>query len=137
MERLAGRLAWALGGRSKISGDRISNLAGRLAAVQPGHKLRLARQKVSAAAGRLEAMSYRSVLGRGFSVTRRPAGPILRSAGEISDGEPIETELIDGRIASVVTGRRRPQSLANAEPTKPRKKKRQEKPDPGQPRLFD
>ena len=47
-------------------------------------------------------MSYRSVLTRGFSVTRGPAGGILRSAADAVAGERVETELADGRFRSRV-----------------------------------
>ena len=46
-------------------------------------------------------MSHRSVLRRGFSVTRL-GGRIVRSAGQVGLGDMIDTELADGRIASKV-----------------------------------
>ena len=104
VDRLLARLRWALGGRSKHAGEAVSAAAGRLLAASPVHRLELARQQVSAAARQLEAMSYRAVLRRGFSVTRSQSGSILRSAGEAAAGELIETELADGRVSSRVTG---------------------------------
>jgi len=104
IESLVHRLAWALGGRTKRAGDRLAESRGRLWAVHPVGRVRLARQQVAAAARQLEAMSYRSVVSRGFTVTRGPEGRILRSAGEVRPGDGIETELVDGRIASRVGG---------------------------------
>ena len=96
------RLAWALGGRSKRSGEALSALTARLHAVHPHHRLRLAQQQVAAAARQLEAMSYRNVLQRGFSVTRGANESILRLAADVAGGEQIETELADGKFKSIV-----------------------------------
>jgi exodeoxyribonuclease VII large subunit len=60
----------------------------------------LARQRIAAAAGQLEAMSHRRVLRRGFSVTRGGDGAILRSIAQVVPGQRVETELTDGRFAS-------------------------------------
>ena len=102
-------LAWALGRRAKLTGDRLTEATRRLEGCSPVHRFALACQQVDAAARQLEAMSYRAVLGRGFSVTRDSDGKILRSAGETFDGQTITTELSDGKVASVVgqTGVRR------------------------------
>ncbi|HUU60362.1 MAG TPA: exodeoxyribonuclease VII large subunit [Phycisphaerae bacterium] len=135
VDRLAGRLAWALGGRSKTSGDALTALIERMLSVDPRHGLLLARQKVQAAARQLEAMSYRSVLQRGFSVTRSGAGEILRRAGQVADGEAIETELGDGTFRSrVETGERR---AAPADQRTATKRNRERKPPAEGPGLFD
>lgn len=80
----------------------MSAVSARLMAANPANRLKLARQQVLGAARQLEAMSYRRVLRRGFSVTRSQAGGILRSAGEAIAGELIETELADGKLRSRV-----------------------------------
>jgi exodeoxyribonuclease VII large subunit len=112
---LLDRLRWALGGRSKRAGDALAGAAGRLAAASPVNRIRLARQQIDAAARQLDAMSYRRVLHRGFSVTRSKAGRILRAASEVLAGETIETELADGRLSSKVAGGGEPAALATAE----------------------
>jgi exodeoxyribonuclease VII large subunit len=103
-DALAARLRWALGGRSKRAGDALAGIAGRLTAASPVNRIRLARQQIDGAARQLDAMSYRRVLRRGFSVTRSKAGRILRAASEALAGEMIETELADGRLSSKVAG---------------------------------
>jgi exodeoxyribonuclease VII large subunit len=100
LERLIGRLAWSLGGRSKCAGDAIASLRARLLAATPAHRVALLSQRVVAAGRQLEAMSYRSVLRRGFSVTRTDDGVILRGVATIRSGERITTELADGKVAS-------------------------------------
>ena len=104
LEKLAGRLAWALGGRSKKAGDRLGGLENRFGAIHPRHRLAMAVQQLSAASRQLDALSYRSVLARGFSVTRGPDGKILRSATQAKGGDWLATELADGTIASQVGG---------------------------------
>jgi exodeoxyribonuclease VII large subunit len=104
LERLAGQLAWALGGRSKRAADRLAALAARMGAVHPRHRLALADQRLGAAGRQLEAMSYRSVLHRGFSVTRRWGGEILRSVTQAHPGDHLTTELSDGTVTSRVAG---------------------------------
>jgi exodeoxyribonuclease VII large subunit len=104
VDGLLGRLRWALGGRSKRAGEALAGIAGRLTAASPVNRVRLARQQIAGAARQLDAMSYRGVLQRGFSVTRSKAGRILRAASEALVGEMIETELADGRLSSKVTG---------------------------------
>jgi len=115
---LASRLAWVLGGRSKRAGDALAEVIGRFRAAEPRHTLSLARQKIDAAERQLEAMSYRSVLRRGFSVTRGPRGAILRGVGQVTAGQRIETELADGRFHSRTEGARPPADpLQRAGPT--------------------
>ena len=102
VDGLLSRLRWALGGRSKRAGEALGGIAGRLASASPVNRVRLARQQVDGAARQLDAMSYRSVLRRGFSVTRSQAGGILRASSSAISGEMIETELADGKLRSRV-----------------------------------
>jgi exodeoxyribonuclease VII large subunit len=99
-----GRLRWVLGGRSKRSGDDLAETDARLRAGDPRHRLALSRQKIDAAERQLEAMSYRSVLRRGFSVTRGEDGAILRAVADVRAGQGIETELADGTFRSRTEG---------------------------------
>lgn len=56
---------------------------------------------------RISALSYRSVLGRGFSITRaKRGGRVVRSLQEIRDGDRLWTELSDGRFESEVVSLR-------------------------------
>ena len=101
LEGLSHRMRWALGGRAKLAGNLLLRMQGRLLAAHPHHRLKLARQQVAAAFRQIEALSYRNVLRRGFTVTR-VADRIVRSAGQVHTGEMMETEFHDGRIASRV-----------------------------------
>jgi len=133
LERLKFRLRWALGYRSKSGAEALAGLAGRLRAVHPRHRLALARRNVAAIHRQLEAMSYRSALMRGFSVTRLRGGAILRSAGQVRAGQSVETELADGRFRSVVDGRDDPPPDGGGRGDR----KRRGRTDDSQRRLFE
>ncbi len=130
VDRLGNRLAWALGGRSKRAGDVLGALVARMMAAHPRHRVDVVREKVRAAARQLEAMSYRHVLRRGYSVTRS-AGRIVRSAQQVAGGEVVETELVDGRFRSRVEGA----GAAKARP--PRRPRAPKARPPEGPGLFD
>ena len=103
LDMLKNKLAWALGGRSKKADDELAAIRVRLSALHPSHRLQLAKQQIASAGRQLDAMSYRRVLKRGYSVTRDAEGEILRSVKTVKQGQLIETELVDGKIHSKVT----------------------------------
>ena len=131
IDHVLSRLSWAFGGRSKRAGDALAALEARLSAAHPRNRLALAQQKVEAMVRQLESMSYRSVLNRGFSVTRKPNGAIVRAAGEVAAGQAIETELASGWLRSIVEGQGQPP----AEKAKPAPRKKADKEDDA-PSLF-
>lgn len=57
---------------------------------------------------RLAALGHESVLKRGYSITRvkGAGGRILRSSGEVQDGDKILTQLAEGEVHSVVVNQR-------------------------------
>jgi len=109
LDRLSNGLAWRLGAMSKQASDRLNRSAGQLWSLHPRNAMQLANQKVASLQRQLEALSYRNVLRRGYSVTRRPDGRIVRSAGDVRRGDLIKTELADGSISSKVTASDAPQ----------------------------
>lgn len=129
LDRLAEMLRWQLGRRAKRHSDRLARLQQKLIAASPAHAVTLARQRVRSAARQLEALSYRSVLQRGFTVTRDADGAILRSADDARRAGEIETEFADGRLRSRT-------DRTDAPPPKPRKRRRRNSPPSG-PTLFD
>ncbi len=136
LERLQGRLMWALSRQARLASDRLTEAQSTLRITSPTRAITLARQKVDAVARQLEAMSYRSVLARGFSVTRLANGEILRSVAQVADGDTIRTELADGQIKSVAgsskASDRQPRNTDKRQAPVPRK--RGEEDGPG---LFD
>jgi exodeoxyribonuclease VII large subunit len=85
---------------SKRATDKLAGLEARFAAVAPHNRLSLAKEQLSGLSRQLESLSYRSVLARGFSVTRDSAGQILRSVAQVEPGMTIQTELADGQFPS-------------------------------------
>jgi exodeoxyribonuclease VII large subunit len=49
-----------------------------------------------------ESFNPRSVLARGYSVTRRDNGQLLKNSEEVEVGEKIVTDLSHGKIDSIV-----------------------------------
>jgi exodeoxyribonuclease VII large subunit len=104
--------------------QRLQTQAARLEAVSPANVLReqgrrladwderlrragqqclqQARQRLEAQAARLEGLSPLNVLARGYSLTRREEGAVLRDAGQVRPGERIVTQLQHGRVVSRV-----------------------------------
>jgi len=62
---------------------------------------------LEATEGRLQALSYKGVLGRGFSITRTKTGrKVVRSAADLSDDQVVLTELSDGEVESRIINRK-------------------------------
>jgi exodeoxyribonuclease VII large subunit len=51
---------------------------------------------------KLDALSPLSVLSRGFSITERPDGSIIRDAGEVTAGDKLTVRLAKGRLNAEV-----------------------------------
>lgn len=82
--------------------ERVSAIGGRLT-MTLAHRLSLFAAIVRSREDVLAAMSYKSVLGRGFSITRRKKGrDVVRSVGQVYDGDTIITQLRDGEFESQV-----------------------------------
>ena len=64
------------------------------------------RHRLGAAAGRLDSLSPLAVLGRGYSLTRRADGRVVRSAAEVRAGRRGEVLLHEGSLDARVTRRR-------------------------------
>jgi exodeoxyribonuclease VII large subunit len=125
LARLSQHLVHALTGRAQAARARLDSLASRRVLTRPlerlhdlarrldelelrsrraiTNRLKLARQAVVAAGGRLEALSPLKVLERGYSVTRLiPSGTVLRSSAQTKPGDLLETLLESGRVTSRV-----------------------------------
>ncbi len=65
---------------------------------------RARRARLGAAAQLLGAVSYRSVLARGFALVRDENGSPLRRAAEIARGQSLRIEFADGEVSAAVGG---------------------------------
>lgn len=66
------------------------------------HLLRRTRESLEAAARHLDAVSPLKVLGRGYSITTREDGSLVRRAADVRPGERIHTRTAEGRVRSRV-----------------------------------
>jgi exodeoxyribonuclease VII large subunit len=107
-ERRCERAAEALG---RLRVDRLPLFRLRLerlltrahaAVATRGHEGRL---RLASASSQLQALNPLAVLSRGYSITRRADGQVVRSVAAAPAGTWIETRLADGTIGSVVQPR--------------------------------
>ena len=76
-------------------------LKNRLAAAQ-NQSVAQKRQRYIAAVSKLDAMSPRKVLTRGYSVTQTESGKIVRSAGQVKAGDRVRIRVSDGSMTAEI-----------------------------------
>jgi exodeoxyribonuclease VII large subunit len=59
--------------------------------------------RLDVTAARIAAVDPAVQLARGWSITRRSDGSLVRSVADVSDGELISTSVADGTVSSTVT----------------------------------
>ena len=109
----AGRRVAAVSHRLAQAGPTIERRAGRRldrASVRLGvagrHEIRHAQRHLDAVATRVRTLDPALILGRGWSLTRREDGTLVRSIRDVSPGDGIVTHLADGSVESTIRGRR-------------------------------
>ena len=80
----------------------LAQLRGRLIA-SAAHSVKVSRSRFAETVGRLESLSPLGVLARGYSLTRLPSGAVVRSAGQVAVGDPLEILLHQGALGARVT----------------------------------
>ena len=99
-ERALGRLS----PEAKIAShrQRIDELT-RSASASLAHQLTLQRERLRGHLLRLQSLSPFATLDRGYSITRQlRTGEIVKSVAQVVAGDPIETQVSDGRFDSTV-----------------------------------
>ena len=88
--------------------DQLDGLAAR--AERAGAiDIALGRERLTARIERIAAASPRSVLARGYSITRDArTGELIRSVHQVSDGQRVEIEVADGRFKARADDPRQP-----------------------------
>jgi exodeoxyribonuclease VII large subunit len=124
----ASRLANALAQRQKLARERerMHRLSER------AHRALLTiMQRLEARAAHsgqlLAALSYRSVLARGFALVRDDGGHALRAAASVTPGARMSIEFSDGRVAATADGDR---AIAPGSDSQPKPAARETKPAP-------
>ncbi len=96
------RLGLSVAGRFARDLAFIGDVPDRLArAVR--NPLRGAGQELSGLDARLQALDPVKILARGWSITRRADGSVVKSAGALAGGDEIVTQLADGEVSSSVS----------------------------------
>ena len=92
----------------KRIGNRIEDRKRKLSMLLPASdermkaRIAVSRSRVDAAVREAEALSPLLILRRGYSVTEKEDGSIVRRSGELRPGEIIKTRLMDGTVLSRV-----------------------------------
>ena len=81
--------------------DRLTNLISR---IQHGPLTSLGHQaeRLDAVAARVRGLDPARILTRGWSITRRSDGTLVRSIDDVSLGDPLVTTLEGGEVTSTV-----------------------------------
>ncbi len=80
----------------------LAQLRGRLIA-SAAHSVKVSRSRFAESVGRLESLSPLGVLARGYSLTRLSSGAVVRNAGQVAVGDPLEILLHQGALGARVT----------------------------------
>ncbi|MCY4665886.1 MAG: hypothetical protein OXC00_14610, partial [Acidimicrobiaceae bacterium] len=70
------------------------------------HEIRHAQRRLDTIATRVRALDPALILGRGWSLTRRDDGTLVRSVQDVSPGDGIVTHLSDGTLDSTIRAQR-------------------------------
>jgi exodeoxyribonuclease VII large subunit len=95
------RLAQAARRRITLARDRVGSAEATLQR-RAGHRVEVSRQRLLGLQGRLEALSPRAVLDRGYAVVMGPGG-LVRAPGDVTAGDALRIDVAAGRVAAVVT----------------------------------
>ena len=100
------RLTQAGPAAERRASSRLDRASARLS-VAGRHEIRHAQRHLEAVATRVRALDPALILRRGWSMTRRDDGMLLRSVQEVSPGDSIITHLSDGTLDSTIHASRR------------------------------
>jgi exodeoxyribonuclease VII large subunit len=99
LQASAHRLHAAGTARLREAGDRLGRWIREPRLQRAGERrLASARERLAAAAARLESVSYRSVLSRGFAVVHDSEGELVRDSAAARRAGMLEIEFHDGRV---------------------------------------
>ena len=102
---VAERLAQAGPAVERRSTSRLDRASARLS-VAGHHEIRHAQRHLNAIATRVRTLDPTLILRRGWSLTRRENGTLVRSVQDVSPGDGIVTHLSDGTLDSTIRARR-------------------------------
>ena len=126
---IAYRLAQAGPAAERRAGGRLDRASARLS-VSGRHEIRHAKRRLDTVATRVRALDPALILGRGWSLTRRDDGTLVRSVQDVSPGDGIVTHLSDGTLDSTIRAQR---PSGRKQPVEASREVRNEDPGPEQP----
>ena len=102
-----------------LHAQRLGSL--RIALVERfGQHVRSRKERLSRSADMLRLLSPEHTIGRGYSISSKPDGTVIRSTADVLPGAEMHTRVRDGNVVSVVS--ENPAQKASVEPKrKPRK----------------
>ncbi len=86
-----------------VTADRIVGEAGRRLALSAGRASEHASLRLDSVDARVGSLDPRRALERGWSITRRDDGTLVRSSADLGPGTELVTQLADGSVHSRVT----------------------------------
>ena len=107
LEQVRQRMAVAVRGLVRSEATTVTAHAARLHRAV-SQELRRRADRVAALASQLEVLSPQRTLERGYTVTRRAGGAVVRSAADVREPDRIVTRFADGEVTSVVEDADRP-----------------------------
>lgn len=84
-------------GRLRSNRQRVDDLE-RRASASAGHAAALKRAQLEGIEKRLESLSPRAILGRGYALVVNRQGGLVRSASQVAAGDPLTLHVSDGKI---------------------------------------
>ena len=94
---LLDRATRAVSARLEVDGGRLQRLDDRLPMILQG-RLARARTDLARSAATLGALSPFATLDRGYAIVRDPTGAIIRDAGSVRVGDPLDVRLARGAL---------------------------------------
>ncbi len=96
------RMVHLLRSGSQQAHQRVDELGMRLE-YRMRRKAEIDRQKLAGLESQLRMLNPLAVLGRGYSLTRKADGSVVRSVAHVKPGDVLTTQAADGKIVSTVT----------------------------------
>jgi exodeoxyribonuclease VII large subunit len=87
-----------------VATARLDRASARLAMLDPSRSVAVAAGRLAGHRSRLEALSPKRVLERGYAVVRDRTGAVLRDTTGVAPGDALSVEVARGRLAVTVDG---------------------------------
>ena len=69
-----------------------------------GSRLQQKRQSLETLSHLMKSLGYQNVLARGFALVRDEEGEMVRSSAQLSSGDRVNVEFVDGKVLAEIQG---------------------------------